>query len=45
MTGEVLVPVALRPLEKFEVVLKLALDELFNWDRAVDSMACEGIWR
>ena len=43
MTGEVLVPVALRPLKKFEVVLELALDELFNWDRAIDTMACESV--
>ena len=43
MTGEILVPVAFRPLEKFEVVLEFALDELFNWDRPVDSMACKGV--
>jgi hypothetical protein len=38
-----LVPVALRPLEKFKVVLKFALDKLFNWDRPIDTMTCEGV--
>lgn len=38
-----MVPVSLRPLEKFEVVLHLALYELFHRDGLVDRMLGEDI--
>ena len=42
---EVLVPVPLGPLEEFEVVLHLALDQLFDIHRAVDAMSREAVYR
>lgn len=39
--GEVLVPVALAPLQELEVVLHFALDEGFDGDCAVDAVAGE----
>jgi hypothetical protein len=44
MAGEVLVPVSLRPLEEFEIVLHLAFDKRFYWNGAVEAVAGKGIY-
>ena len=39
-----MVPISLRPLEKFEVILHLTLNELFDVDRSIDPMPREAIY-
>lgn len=43
MTGEVLVPVSLGPLEKFQIVLHLAFDESFYRYGAINSVLREDV--
>ena len=38
-----MIPISLRPLEEFKIVLHLALDELLDGNRAIDMVLPEGV--